>query len=470
MAFNERFRPQYHITPAENWLNDPNGLVYYKGRYHVFYQYNPNTKFPGDDKWWAHVSSTDLVNWEEEPVALCPDEFGSMWSGSAVVDHGNTSGLFDRDGSGLVAFYTCTSDKDQQQCMAYSLDDGKTWIKYNGGKPIITVDDDPLRHHDFRDPKVFWHSESGRWMMIVGGGPLRFFSSDNLREWRCEGAIPELHTECPDLYRMKVAETGEYKWVLSRAAVWYMVGDFRKVDGLWRFVPESGNRKYNFGQDIYAGQTFSDTGDRRILIEWMVDAGYTWDIGRVTDPWNGALSLPYELTLHKEGDNYVLHCNPVKELETLRKDALHFCAKDANSNIAPSVNLDIYELDAKIDLKDSKGVSVSLVAGDGKKTVFSYSTETKTFTLDRSDSGIIPTPRFANVNTAEAETEINTLDLRIFVDRSSVEIFANDGRYVFTSLVFPENGFCGNEIRSLGGDIDVEELTVYPLRSIYGNN
>ena len=465
MAYNEKFRPQYHITPAENWLNDPNGLVYYKGRYHVFYQYNPNTKFPGDDKWWAHVSSTDLVHWEDEPVALCPDEFGSMWSGSAVVDHNNTSGLFDKDGSGLVAFYTCTSPESQQQCMAYSLDEGKTWIKYNGGRPVITVDDDPLRQHDFRDPKVFWHEESGRWMMIVGGGPLRFFSSENLKEWKREGAMPELHTECPDLYKMKVEETGEYKWVLSRAAVWYMVGDFKEVDGLWQFVPESGNRKYNFGQDIYAGQTFSDTGERRILIEWMVDAGYSWSVGQVTDPWNGALALPYELTLHKEGENYLLHSSPVKELEALRKDAL--CI-DANTSSFKTP--DIYELDAKIDLKDSKGASVALVAGDGKKTVFSYSAETKTFTLDRGNSGIIPTPRFADLNTAEAETGISALDIRIFVDRSSVEIFVNDGRYVFTSLVFPEKEFSSAEISSLGGDIQVKELTVYPLESIYGNN
>ena len=468
--YNECYRPQYHITPEKNWLNDPNGLVFCNGRYHVFYQYNPDTKFPGNEKYWAHVSSSDLVHWKNEGVALSPDRYGSMWSGSAVEDKNNTSGLFDGIEHGLVAFYTVTGDC-QQQAMAYSADEGKTWTKYQDGAPVIASADDPLHDGDFRDPKVFWHEESGKWMMIVAGGPVRFFSSANLKEWTPEGTCPDIHTECPDLFRMRVAGSDSYQWVLSCAGVSYRIGDFRRVDNVWTFVSESEPRRFNFGPDVYAGQTFSGTGDRVIMIQWMTDVGYAMETGHITPSWSGALTLPYELTLKRSGESYEIETKPVRELETLRKAPFSLrntvLCPDAVNSLLP-LACDTCEIHARIRPDKGAGFSLAFRIGNGQKTSFTYDPVSSALVLDRTCSGRAPVERFlSRYSVGVRPPEDNTFDFRLYLDRSSVEIFAMDGRYPFTALLFPDGDSAGLSLSALFGSVTVEELSIWPLSSMY---
>ncbi|MEE1159956.1 MAG: cadherin-like beta sandwich domain-containing protein, partial [Atopobiaceae bacterium] len=243
--YNEPFRDQYHYSVKDGWGNDPNGMVYYKGTYHFFYQ------FFDDVRWgpmhWAHATSTDLIHWTEEPMALYPDANGAMFSGCAVVDDTNVSGLFSTDEGGLVALITADGN-GQRIKLAYSEDEGKTWTKVD--KVVADWSRDPLGSMDFRDPKVFrWE---GKWFMVIAGGPLRIYSSENLVDWKCESTYANLHTECPDMYPI-TASDGTLKWVLSRGGRLYKVGDFKEVDGNWTFVPDSeyqdADGVMNFGKD-----------------------------------------------------------------------------------------------------------------------------------------------------------------------------------------------------------------------------
>lgn len=310
--YNELYRDQYHYSVKDGWANDPNGMVYYNGKYHLFYQ------FYDDIKWgpmhWAHVTSTDMIHWDEEPIALYPDANGAMFSGCIVVDEKNTSGFFNGiEGGGLVALIT-TDGNGQRIKLAYSTDEGTTWIKVDE----IATDwsDDPLNDAAFRDPKVFrWEN---KWFMVVAGGPLRIYSSDNLKEWKCESAYPDLHTECPDLYPVN-ADDGTLKWVLSRGGRYYKVGDFKEVDGKWRFIADNGYNVsnsnedsgiMNFGKDSYAamtyyvqdfGTTVNPTLPDIIELNWM----NTWEdyCNQVADKsgmnFNGTFNLNLKLGLKK---------------------------------------------------------------------------------------------------------------------------------------------------------------------------
>lgn len=471
--YNEPYRPQYHVTPEEGWLNDPNGMVYFNGEYHLYYQYNPHTKFPGDVKYWGHVASTDMVHWEERPIALSPDEFGSMWSGSAVVDENNTSGLFsDVPGKqGLVAFYTVTASS-QQQAMAYSTDGGVTWIKYNGGAPILTNADDPLSDGGFRDPKVFWHNESNQWMMVVAGGPLRFYSSSDLIHWNPEGMQGEIHTECPDFFPMPVdGDPENVKWVLSGGGVWYMIGDFEHVDGVWKFVPDTGERlDFNAGPDVYAGQTFYGTGTRRIMINWMVEIGYSYDTGHITDPWAGALSLPYELTLVSTEDGLRILQNPVEELSTLRKGEAVFSTSgilsSEDENILKDLHLSTFEIVADLGAVEGGKMGFRLRTGETQFTEICYDADQGNITVDRRAAGKNVVDRFATYYTAGLAEDTDRVRLHIFVDNSSVEVFVNDGELLFTTLIYPEPESDGLAFFTDGRAV-LHGLEIYELSSIY---
>ena len=400
--YTEPYRPQYHITPESAWLNDPNGMVYYRGKYHFFYQYYPDSKFPGDIKYWAHAVSDDLVHWEHLPVALVPDQYGSIWSGSAVVDFNNSTGLFDdtEDQTGLVAYYTSFQfgTGKQRQCMAYSKDEGLTWIKYNDGAPILDESDDPLKDGAFRDPKVFWHEESGRWMMICAGGPVRFYSSENLIDWKQEGMQPEFGTECADFYKLPVEGEDTEKWVLSAGGVWYSIGDFKEVDGVWKFIPDSDERPgYNFGPDVYAGQTFSDVPGRRIMMEWMVNIGYPFQTGNITDPWNGAVTLPYEIKLKRADGKIILTQEPVEELSSLRTEKHSFTGlelSDDTPNPLKDLQLDKCEIEAVIDMGTASEIAFQLRMGNGQATAVRYNALSGLLTMDRTAAGANPTDGF----------------------------------------------------------------------------
>ena len=485
--YREKYRPQYHVTPEFNWLNDPNGMVYYKGEYHLFYQYNPYTKTPGDDKYWAHVVSTDLVHWEERPIALSPDQYGSMWSGSAVVDFNNSSGLFDdtSDQTGLIAYYTVTANGSalQRQSMAYSKDGGNTWIKYDGGKPIIDsgtaplaghdVLRDPLTNNDFRDPKVFWHEESSQWMMIVAGGPVRFFSSTDMIHWTPEAMQTNIGTECADFYKLPVdGDRNKEKWVLSGCGVWYMIGDFKIVGGVWTFVPDTNERvPYNNAPDVYAAQTFSDVPEgRRIKVDWMVNISYPFETGNITDPWNGAMTLPYEMELKTMDGKVKLVQYPVQELDSLHTKEHKF----QNVTVSPeTVNplkdlmLDKYEIKATIDIGTASEFGFNLRVGNNQYTAVRYHVGTRTLTLDRTKSGASPKGGFLSSYSEKVEPENGKIQLQMFVDWSSLELFAQGGAYPFTALIYPEPSSVGMEFYSSGGTATIDEMKVFELESIY---
>ena len=446
---SEQYRPKLHISPSKGWLNDPNGLVFFKGQYHAFYQLEPNTKYAAGDKWWGHCVSDDLASWKHLDIALSPDDVGSMWSGSAVWDKDNVSGLFDgvKDG-GMVLFYTAAA-RWQQQCVAYSAD-GLTFEKYDSGKPVLPVERDPLHLYDFRDPKVFWSDEFGKWIMIVAGGPVRFYSSDNLLDWEFETILDHVHTECPDIHPLTTSD-GTTKWILNGCGVWYMIGELLKVNGKITFVPDNGSRiAWNAGGDIYATQSFGSMPDGRVVaIGWMTDVNYAGhrELLDTTDAFCHALTLPYELKLEKKSDGKLFVAQyPIKELELLRSGKIDKAEG-------------LYEADITLNIAGATkaGMLINL-SEDGSELIRAeYDVATKRFTLNRGLSGITPHGRFFEPRSAVVEPKDGKLNIQLFVDTASIELFVNGE--VFTLLVFPTK----QGTLKLYGDAKTEKMDIYKL-------
>ena len=413
--YNEPYRDQYHYSVKDGWGNDPNGLVYYKGTYHLFYQ------FYDDIAWgpmhWAHAVSKDLLTWEEKPIAFYPDTNGAMFSGCIVVDDKNTSGLFKSPEGGLVALITCDGS-GQRIKLAYSEDEGETWTKVKQ----IAADwtDDPLHDGAFRDPKVFrWE---GKWFMVIAGGPLRIYSSNNLIDWTCETTYADLHTECPDLYPIQ-ADDGQIKWVLDRGGRAYKVGDFTNEGGAWAFVPDEAyadrDAVMNFGKDSYAAMTYyvQDFGTAAeptlpeiIEINWM----NTWDdycnrvAASVGQNFNGTYNLILKEGLVKEGDSYLLTQTPIEAYESLRGSAIE--AKGVS--VTPDNDLfadfrgDAYEIQATFHPGgNTKKVGFDLRKNEDEKTSVIYDLEAGQIYIDRSRSGIIISRRFADVDRQDVSTD-----------------------------------------------------------------
>src|SRR5258708_21350232 len=323
--YDELYRPQFHFSPAANWTNDPNGLIYYKGEYHLFYQYHPFSMVWGPMH-WGHAVSPDLIHWTQLPIALYPDELGRIFSGSAVADVNNTSGML--PGGGLVAIFTyhksVNGERQESQGMAYSADNGRTWTKY-AGNPVI-----PAGGKDFRDPKVFWHAESGRWVLVLAAGDrLKLYTSPDLIHWTFAsdfGVHQGAHTgvwECPDMFPLKV--DGQTKWVVLTSldgapaggrGTQYFIGSF---DGK-TFTNENSPTVtlwMDFGRDNYAGITYNNEPDGSlVLIAWINDWTYARNIP--TSPWRGAMTIPRQLELKQLADGIRLVESPVKQLESLR--------------------------------------------------------------------------------------------------------------------------------------------------------
>ena len=313
-------RPEFHFTPQNNWMNDPNGLVYYKGRYHLFYQYNPE-----GDQWghmsWGHATSSDLLHWDEHPIAIRDDERAMIFSGSAVVDHKNSSGFGSLENPPMVAIYTEHQEEHQAQGLAYSLDEGITWTKYSGN-PVLD-----LGKKDFRDPKVTWDSHRGHWLMAVALPQefiIQFYKSDDLKNWTHlsdfgpVGAVGGIW-ECPDLFELDV--DGATKWILivslnpggpvGGSATQYFIGDFDGVTFTQtEYLDEI--KWIDFGADYYAAVSFNDAPhNRRIMIGWMSN----WDYAKFipANPYRGAMSLPREISLAKIDGKIELIQRPVAE-------------------------------------------------------------------------------------------------------------------------------------------------------------
>ena len=432
---NEKYRPQIHYTPAQNWMNDPNGMVYINGTYHLFYQYNPQANVWGNLS-WGHATSTDLLHWEEQPVSLQPDELGMIFSGSAVCDKENTSG-FGKDA--IVAIYTSATNI-QQQSVAYSTDGGKTFTKYEGN-PVIKNNDDNLR-----DPKVFWHEESKKWIMTLAKGwkkGIEIWSSADLKTWKKESGFfmaldgrPDFQWECPDLIPFEYK--GQKKWVLIVSAnpcgpvvgsgTMYFVGDFNGKEF------KADNMDYplwiDYGMDNYAGVTWSNTGDRHLFIGWMNNWQYADKVP--CNPWRSAMTLPRELALIEHNGSPLLTCSVAKEIEGI--------AGEWTAVESAFETKDAYHLQVVLNLDTNSTLTLSNERGE-KFSLDVYATS-KSLTVHRNSAtgatAFSPTFPIASIN-APLNSDGETVTLDFYVDHSSVELFAGGGKTSVTNLVFPQS-------------------------------
>ena len=467
----EEFRPLYHFTPQYGWMNDPNGMVYKDGVYHLFYQYNPYGSVWGNMH-WGHATSADLVSWEHQPVAIAPDALGTIFSGSCVVDEDNTAGF----GAGaIIAFYTSASDR-QVQSMAYSLDNGKTFRKY-ARNPILTS-----TQRDFRDPKVFRHEATGKWIMVLAvGQEMQFYSSANLKDWTYESSFGEgqgAHGgvwECPDLVELPVEGTELKKWVLicninpggpsGGSATQYFVGTF---DGK-TFVNESPQttKWMDWGKDHYATVTWSNAPEgRHIALAWMSNWQYANNVP--TMQYRSGNSVPRDLSLYVSDGEVYLKSSPSRELLTLRGKA----EKKRSFKVDRAYNIDkllagntgTYEMEMTIRNRNAEVIGFQLFNSKGEKVDIYYNLVEKRLAMDRTKSGIVSfSPDFPAVTFAPVEGNAE-MRLRIFVDKSGIEIFGDDGRVAMTNLVFPSEAYNRISFYAKGGSYAVSDFEVYRLR------
>jgi fructan beta-fructosidase len=489
--YEEQYRPQFHFSPEANWMNDPNGLVYLDGEYHLFYQYYPDSTVWGPMH-WGHAVSLDLVHWQHLPAALFPDSLGYIFSGSAVIDKKNTSGLGSVMNPAMIAIFTyhnpilaeSGTKTFQNQGIAYSLDKGRSWTKYSGN-PVLKNPG----ISDFRDPKVFWYDGTGKWIMILAvHDRVHLYSSPDLLKWSFEsefGMDAGAHGgvwECPDLFRVKIEGSNNFKWVMlvsmnpggpnGGSATQYFTGEF---DG-HKFVPEDKNVNWvDWGRDNYAGVTWSDIPDsdgRRLFLGWMSN----WDYATVVPSkvWRSAMTLPRELSLIELNNKYLLTSIPVRETELLRgKSIIAFTdpqeisgERDIDSD---SIDLMQSEMIFEFNMENSQCDTLGLILENSLKgkLVIGYSSDKKQFFVDRRNGGISGfSDKFASVSSAPYSAG-KILGIHLFVDAASVELFADDGRLVMTNIVFPTEKYTRLKVFTTGGDISLERSEIYGLNRIW---
>ena len=476
MTNKEKFRPVYHHTPAYGWMNDPNGMFYKDGVYHLYFQWNPYGSVWANMH-WGHSTSTDLMHWNFEGSAIVPDAWGAIFSGSCVVDHNNTAG-FGKDA--VIAFYTSAKASPwgdvQSQSMAYSLDNGKTFVKYEGN-PILTSSE-----KDFRDPKVFWYAPGKHWvMMLAVGQHMEIYSSVNLKEWKKEsefGAMQGAHGgvwECPDLVEIPVEGTREKKWVLicnlnpggpfGGSAAQYFVGSF---DGK-KFVNESPTQTkwMDWGKDNYATVTWNNAPDGRcIALGWMSNWQYANNVP--TRQYRSANTLARDLTLYREGQELYLKSTPSVEVKKARGKkvsipSFRVSEKHEIVNLFED-NQGAYEVEILIQNAGASKIAFCLLNDKGEKVSMYYDLNRKQFVMDRSESGTVDFSKdFPAVTVAPANVD-KELTLRLFVDRSSIEAFGEDGKFVMTNLVFPSQPYVKMCFEADKNGYAVKTLNVYKLQ------
>lgn len=475
MTNKEKFRPVYHHTPAYGWMNDPNGMFYKDGVYHLYFQYNPYGSVWGNMH-WGHSTSTDLMHWKFEGCAIVPDAWGAIFSGSCVVDHENTAG-FGKEA--VVAFYTSAKSTPwgdiQMQSMAYSLDNGKTFTKYEGN-PILTSSE-----KDFRDPKVFWYAPGKHWVMILAVGQhMEIYSSVNLKEWKKEsefGAMQGAHGgvwECPDLVEIPVEGTREKKWVLicnlnpggpfGGSAAQYFVGSF---DGK-KFVNESPTQTkwMDWGKDNYATVTWNNAPDGRcIALGWMSNWQYANNVP--TRQYRSANTLARDLSLYRLGTELYLKSTPSKETKKARGEKVSISSFKVSGKHEVTLFNDgqgAYEIEMVIQNAGASKIGLALLNEKGEKVDMYYDLNRKQFVMDRSESGIVDFSRdFPAVTVAPVNAD-KELTLRLFVDCSSVEAFGEDGKFVMTNLVFPSVPYGKMSFEADKNGYAVKLLNVYKLQ------
>ena len=484
-SYTEQYRPQYHFTPAVNWMNDPNGLVWFDGEYHLFYQYNPFGTRWGHMS-WGHAVSPDMLRWEHLPVAIPETDSVMAFSGSAVVDWNNTSGFGTEENPPLVAIYTghYRERRLQAQYIAWSADRGRTWTPYEGN-PVLDAG-----MADFRDPKVFWYAPEEKWVMVVAlsvDRKVHLYSSKDLKSWTFMSEFGPAGNvtgiwECPDLFELPIENRpGETRWVLDvdngggtvagGSGGQYFVGHF---DGTTFVAEHEDTRWVDYAKDFYAAISWSDVPSedgRRLWVGWLNNWVYAGDIP--TDPWRSAQSVPRALSLRADalGDIWLAQ-RPVEELNTLRETHRRLDARaiaaGAHDLTGEGIAGAAIELMVELDVGDAAEVGLKVRQGAGEETVIGYDALRKQLFVNRYGSGEKAFhPAFADRFEAPMEAPEGRLKLHVFVDWSSVEVFADDGAVVFSSQIFPSPDSDGVSIYAKGGAARLASLDMWTLGSVW---
>ncbi|MGM0874729.1 MAG: GH32 C-terminal domain-containing protein [Bacillota bacterium] len=491
--YKEKYRPDYHYTPARGSVSDPNGLVYYEGEYHLFHQ---------DGGTWAHAVSKDLVHWKRLPIALPWNDYGHVWSGSAIADLNNASGLFTNSGGkGLIAYYTSFNpdgpNGNQRIGLAYSSDQGRTW-NYSKERPIVIENpgkngEDP-GGWDFRDPKVVRDDANNRWVMVLSGGDhIRFFTSTNLIDWKhtdnfgygnyVRGGV----WECPDLFELQVDGTDEKKWVLMISTganpmtqgsdAEYFVGHITPEGKFVNDNPEGKVLKTDYGKEFYASMSFSNMPDnRRVMMAWMTNWDYPFAFP--TMGWKGELSIPREVRLVSTDEGIRLAQSPIKELQSIRSTIFQTQNKIVNptnaSNLLKGLSSGAFEIEAEIEIPSSSQITefgFQVREGADQKTVVGYKTTENRIFVDRAESGETDfSSLFSTLHQAPLKLDNKRIKMNIFVDDSSIEVFANDGKVVFSDVIFPDPSSRSMNFYTKEGDVKVVSLKVHSLANIWNQN
>jgi fructan beta-fructosidase len=492
--YSEQHRPQFHFTPDSMWMNDPNGMVYYEGEYHLFYQHHPFSNVWGPMH-WGHAISEDLIHWEHLPIALYPDSLGTIFSGSAVIDWNNSSGLGNGKEPPMVAIFThhnhelekAGSDLFQYQSIAYSPDRGRTWIKYQEN-PVLK--NPGIR--DFRDPKVSWYEEGQKWMMVFAAHDrILFYSSPNLTDWEKESefsmdrAPGEGVWECPDFFPLSIGE--EDKWILlvsignggpnGGSGTKYYLGDFNGKTFTCDH-PEEGSRWIDYGKDNYAGVTWSDIPSedgRRLFMGWMSNWQYAQSVP--TARWRSAMTLPRELRLKAFEEGYRLTSLPAAELTQLQRKQVQLTPGTIKGKQAIKIGKGwenaLYEIDLvfEIDTNADPGIEFGFLLENetGQSLVAGFSTSRKEIFVDRSNSGDSSfSDQFPGVHSAPLQISPDgSIRFHAFADLSSLELFIDDGEVVLTELFFPETPFKQISLYSNGDDVRLKKGSLYVLNKVW---
>lgn len=481
---NEHWRPDFHFSPEKNWTNDPNGLIFLDGEYHLFYQFNPF-----ENKWghmsWGHAISKDLIKWEHLPVAI-PEDSVWIFSGSTVIDKNNSSGLGNGNGNCMVAIYTADyhNGKKEAQYLAYSNDKGRTWEKY-AGNPVLD-----LNAKDFRDPNVFWYEKTKQWIMSVvlpTEYKVLFYGSSNLKNWNKlgefgnQGDVRKIW-ECPSLTELAVdGDSTKTKWLLmvssngpeqDFAGVQYFIGDFDGKSFKNDNTPDT-KLYVDYGKDFYASIPWNHTPqNQKLMLGWMLNWKYAEN--QPTFPWKGQMSVPRQMALKTFPEGVRLTQLPVEQFTPAdsyrffeKKDFVHTKEKLLNGSTLFAKNA--YIIEADLTIKSSRDFGFKIAQNlnkEGKatqETIVGYDVKKQQLYLDRTNSGKIISPDFASVDKAFLKIDNKRLRLKIVVDKMSVEVFANDGAVAITSLIFTDPKATAFSLFCKKGKIKVNSLKIWDL-------
>jgi fructan beta-fructosidase len=473
--YQEQYRPRFHYSPATNWCNDPNGLVYHNGEYHLFYQYNPFGNVWGHMT-WAHATSKDLIHWKHLPIAIAEEKDTMIFSGTCVVDKNNTSGFGKNGETPMVAVYTGhIENKNQSQHIAYSLDNGISWTKYNKN-PVLD-----LGKKDFRDPKIFWYEPKKYWVMALMFPVehfVQFYSSGNLKDWKHLsdfGPVGDTSGvwECPDLTQVPIEGIkGKKKWVLQtsqNASMQYFVGEF---DGI-TFTNENPANKIvrpDYGPDYYAAIAYNQLPAAHLptAIGWINNWYYANDIP--TTPWKGAMSLPRTLSVKKISGEWVLIQKPAEKINLERRMIYKNFKVAFKNTVRLPVTSQQCEIDVSMGISKDATAGLRIAAGNNHYLEIGYDSKKKVLYMDRSKTANQSfNKNFEKMNRYEIPYSLNgaNLKLRVFFDKSIAEVFINDGDRVFTTQLFPDEKDNGIEFFCTNGFGGLAHCYVYEIKSIW---